>query len=274
MVALPLKNMPRGRSLVVALFVLAVLSPLWWIVGNWYGERLLAEGRVRITGLLAVHANFLHTAIQQRIALLNGLRAFAEAHIASRTAMDNAEFAAFASVLSGGTAGIRSIIAAPDGITHFVYPAEGNEALTGQDLINDRRAAVRADVQRAIRLRRVVLSGPYTIRPRGLELVARQAVYKGETLWGLVSIASDIAPVLAEITSNPQSVGIDLAIQDRNNHILYGNRSVLEGNPCSARSTSPTAHGNWRQRLWADVMPPFPNRSSSFAGSRSPSSSS
>lgn len=244
MVALPFQNMPRGRSLVAALFILVALSPLWWIIGNWYGERLLAEGRARITGLLAVHANFFHTAIQQRLALLNGLKAFADAHVTSRAAMETAEFAAFASVLSGGTTGIRSIVAAPDGIAHFVYPAEGNEPLIGQDLINDRRAAVRADVQRAIRSRRVALSGPYTIRPKGLELVARQAVYKGESLWGLVSISSDIAPVLADITSNPQSVGIDLTIQDRTNHLLYGNRSVLEGNPVFDKVDLPD--GSWK----------------------------
>ncbi len=183
MVSLPLKNMPRGRSLIVALLILTALSPLWWIIGNRYGERLLTDGRARITGLLAAHANFLHTAVQQRLALLNGLKAFAEAHIASRAGIDTAEFAAFASALSSGTTGIRSIVVSPDGITHFVYPAEGNEALIGQDLINDRRTAVRADVQRAVRSRRVVLSGPYAIRQKGLELVARQAVYKGEILW-------------------------------------------------------------------------------------------
>lgn len=244
MVSLPLKNMPRGRSLIVALFVLAALSPLWWYAGNRYGERLLADGRIRITGLLEAHANFLHTAIQQRLALLNGLKAFAEAHIASHTGIDTAEFAAFASVLSSGTTGVRNIIVSPDGIIRFVYPAEGNEALIGQDLVNDRRAAVRADVQRAIRSRRVALSGPYAIRPKGLELTARAAVYKGETFWGLVSISCDIAPVLAHVTSNPDTIGIDLTIQDRTNHLLHGNKSVLEGNPVWGKVDLPD--GSWK----------------------------
>lgn len=244
MVDLPLKNMPRSRSLIAALLILAALSPLWWIIGNWYGERLSADGRARIAGLLAVHANFLNTAIQQRLALLNGLKAFADAHVVSHTGMDTAEFAAFASVLSSGTTGIRNIAISPDGIAHFVYPAEGNEGLIGHDLVNDRRAAVRTDVQRAVRSRRVVLSGPYAIRQKGLELVARQAVYKGETFWGLVSISCDIAPVLAAVAPDPNSVGIDLTIQDRTNHLLYGNKSVLEGNPVLGKVDLPD--GSWK----------------------------
>ena len=132
----------------------------------------------------------------------------------------------------------------PTGSTLFVYPAEGNEGLVGQDLVNDRRTAVRTDVQRAIRSRRVVLSGPYAIRPKGLELVARQAVYKGETFWGLVSISCDISPILADVAPDPLSVGIELTIQDRTDHLLYGKKSVLEGNPVFGKVDLPD--GPWK----------------------------
>ena len=244
MINFTLKDKPRSRSLLIALFILAAMLPLWWQIGNWYGERLLADRRTRITGLLAVHANFLNTAIRQRLALLNGLKAFADAHVASRVGIEPAEFATFASVLFSGTTGIRSATVSPDGITLFVYPAEGNESLVGQDLVNDRRAAVRADVQRAIRSRRVVLSGPYAIRQKGLELVARQAVYNGETFWGLVSISCDISPVLADVAPDPLSVGIELTIQDRTDHLLYGKKSILEGNPVFGKVDLPD--GSWK----------------------------
>ena len=257
MIHFTLKDNPRSRSLLIALFLLAVMLPLWWLIGNWYGERLLAERRTRITGLLAVHANFLNTAIQQRLALLNGLKAFADAHVASRVGLESAEFTAFASVLCGGTTGIRNVTVSPDGITLFVYPTEGNESLVGQSLINDRRTAVRTDVQRAIRSRRVVLSGPYAIRPKGLELVARQAVYKGETFWGLVSISCDISPILADVVPDPIAVGIELTIQDRTDHLLYGKKSVLEGNPVFSKIDLPD--GPWKMAAvplggWNDAV--------------------
>lgn len=244
MINFTLKDKPRSRSLIIALFILAVMLPLWWQIGNWYGERLIADRRTRITGLLAVHANFLNTAIRQRLALLNGLKAFADAHVASRVGIEPAEFAAFASILCSGTTGIRSVTVSPDGITLFAYPAEGNEGLVGQDLVNDRRAAVRTDVRRAIRSRRVVLSGPYAIRRKVLELVARQAVYKGETFWGLVSISCDISQVLADVAPDPLSVGIELTIQDRTDHLLYGKKSVLEGNPVLGKVDLPD--GSWK----------------------------
>lgn len=244
MINFTLKDKPRSRSLLIALLILAVMLPLWWQIGNWYGERLFTDRRTRITGLLAVHANFLNTAIHQRLILLNGLKAFADAHVASHVSIESAEFTAFASVLCSGTTGIRSVTVSPNGITLFVYPVEGNEVLVGQDLVNDRRAAVRTDVQRAIRSRRVVLSGPYAIRPKGLELVARQAVYKGETFWGLVSISCDISPILADVAPAPLSVGIELTIQDRTDHLLYGKKSVLEGNPVFGKVDLPD--GSWK----------------------------
>lgn len=244
MIQFTLKDKPRRRSLLIALLILVVLLPLWWQLGNWYGERLLTERRTRITGLLAVHADFLDTAISERLTLLNGLKAFADAHVASYMGIESTEFAAFASVLSSGTAGIRNFSISPDGITRLVYPTEGNEGLVGQDVINDRRTTVRADVQRAIRSKRVVLSGPYAIRQKGLELVARQAVYQGGTFWGLVSVSFDIAPVLANVARDPRSIGIELAIQDRTNHLLYGKKSVLEGNPVLGKVDLPD--GAWK----------------------------
>ena len=244
MIDFTLKDKPRGRSLLIALVILALMLPLWWLAGNWYGERLLADRNTRIKGFLAVYANYLNTAIQQRLALFNGIKAFVDARVTSRVGIESTEFSAFASALCSGTTGIRSITVSPDGITLIAYPTEGNEGLVGQDLVKDRRAAVRADVQRAIRSRRVVLSGPYAIRPKGLELSARQAIYKGETFWGLVSMSYDISPILTDISPDPVSIGIELTLQDRTDHLIFGKKSVLEGNPVFGKVELPD--GPWK----------------------------
>lgn len=244
MVSLPFKNMPRSRSLVIALMVLAILMPFWWQTGNWYRERLLDERRTRITGRLAVHSNFLSTAVGQRLALLKGLKAFTDAHVVSGVEIDSGKFTAFASVLCSGTSGIRSVTIAPGGVATFVYPTVGNEILVGQDLINDRRPALRSDVQRAIRSRKVVLSGPYALRQKGLQLLARQAVYSGETLWGLVSIDCDIAPAFAEAALDPAPADLEAILQDRADHILHGRKATLNENPIFARVDLPD--GAWK----------------------------
>ncbi len=244
MVSLPLKNMPRSRSLIIALFVLAALMPLWWQTGNWYREHLLDERRTRITGRLAVHSNFLSTAVNQRLTLLKGLKAFTDAHVVSGAEIESVKFTAYAAVLCSGTSGIRSVTIAPGGVARFVYPTEGNEILVGQDLINDRRASLRADVQRAIRSQKVVLSGPYALRQKGLQLVARQAVYNGETFWGLVSIDCDISPAFAEASLDPAPADLEATLQDRTGHILLGKKAILEGNPIFSRVDLPD--GPWK----------------------------
>lgn len=244
MVTLPLKNKPRSRSLIIALLILAVLSPLWWQTSLWYRERLLIEMRARITKTLAMRANYLSMAINQRISLVRGLAAFVDRHIAANGRIDAVAFTTIASGLSSVTSGIRKIAIAPGGIMLYIHPAEGNENLAGQNLIQDGRAAFRTDVQRAIRTRRITVTGPYALRPKGLQLVARQAVYSGETFWGLVSVDCDITPVFAEAALGDPSDGIELILQDRTDHLLSGEKTVLEANPIVSKVDLPD--GSWK----------------------------
>jgi putative nucleotidyltransferase with HDIG domain len=244
MITIPLINKPRSRSFIIALLVLVVLLPAWWWTGLWYRERLLSDMRSRITGMVKVHANSLSAAINQRLTLLRGLQAFAEMHSTSRGEIDPAKFALFAASLCSGSTGIRSVTIAPAGIALFIYPAPGNESLVGQDLTQDRRAPLRADVQRTIRTRKATLSGPYALRQKGLQLVARQAVYDGETFWGLVSLDCDIAPAFAEAALDPPPAGMDLILQDRTGHLLTGQKAVLEGDPILGKVDLPD--GAWK----------------------------
>jgi putative nucleotidyltransferase with HDIG domain len=239
-----LKNKPRGRSLIIVLLVLIVLLPLWWQASLWYKERILNDKHAEITGAVAVHSRILSSAIQQRLSLFKGIKAFADHRAFSAAKVDAGEFTVFAALLTSGITGIRSVVVAPDGIVQFAYPQEGNEALVGQDLFRDRRGPVRADVQRTIRAPRMVLSGPYTVRPKGLELVARQIVYRGENLWGLVSLTFDITPAFTEAALNPLPAGLELLLQDRTGHLLYGNKSVLEDHPVVGSVDIPD--GNWK----------------------------
>jgi putative nucleotidyltransferase with HDIG domain len=178
------------------------------------------------------------------MALLKRLKTYADVQAASERKIDAAAFAAFAAGLGGSVAGIRSLAIAPGGVSQFIHPIAGNEGLVGQDLLNDRRPQIRTDVQRAVRSRRVVLSGPFTLPSRALQLTARQAVYHGDTLWGLIAVDCDIAPAFAEAGLDPAPAGLELILLDRADHLLTGSKAVLGGQPVIEKIE--LAEGAWK----------------------------
>jgi putative nucleotidyltransferase with HDIG domain len=231
MIKSPLKNRPRRRSVIAALLALALLLPAWWWTGLWRQERLIAEKRFQVAEILSVQGRSLGTEINSRLAILKALKTFVDGRIRADQGIAPAEFAAFGAGLSSGASGVRSLSIAPGGITQFISPAGSNESLTGQDLLRDVRPQVRADVQRAVRSHRIVISGPYALRPKGLELVARQAVYAKENLWGLISLVLDLPPILTEAGLDTPPQGLQIALLDRSGRLLSGKKTVLVENP-------------------------------------------
>jgi diguanylate cyclase (GGDEF)-like protein/PAS domain S-box-containing protein len=106
-----------------------------------------------------------------RLFLARGLSAYAK----DRPDMTYSEFLSFVRRLTEQAGGIRSIQWAPGGVISHVEPIRGNEAAIGHDLRSDpeRREAV----ERAIRERRFIVSGPVTLRQGGYAIVARHPVY-------------------------------------------------------------------------------------------------
>jgi len=216
---------------IAALLALALLLPAWWWTGLWRQERLIAEKRFQVAEILAVQGRSLGTEINGRLAILKALKTFVDGRIGADQGIAPAEFAAFGAGLSSGTSGVRSLSIAPGGITQFIYPAWSNESLTGQDLLHDARPQIRADVQRAVRSHRIVISGPYALRPGGLGLVARQPLYTGDSLWGLISLVLDLPPILTEAGLDTPPQGLQIALLDRSGRLLSGKKTVLVENP-------------------------------------------
>ena len=243
MTASPLQKRPGRRSVIAALLALAILLPACWWGGLRFQERLIAERRARVAETLTVEGKALGAEIDRRLAVLKALKNFVEQRLAAGQAINPAEFAAFGVGLSNGISGIRSVSIAPGGVTQFIYPAASAEGLTGQDLLRDSRPQIRADVQRAVRSRRVVISGPYTLRPKGLGLVARQPIYIQDGLWGLVSVVLDLPPILAEAgLDSPRD--LQIALLDRSGRLLHGKKTVLDEKPVSVQVDVPD--GSWK----------------------------
>jgi len=99
------------------------------------------------------------------------------------------DFDAVAEELLGLYGGIDSLQLAPGGVLRLIHPLAGNEAALGIDLRTD--PLHRADVEAAIRTRKLVLAGPFRLRQGGMGLAGRVAVFvpegPGERFWGVAS---------------------------------------------------------------------------------------
>jgi anti-anti-sigma factor len=209
--------------------MLVIVLPLFWQAGQWYHDRLLRERRAHISGALLPYANALSGAVHRRLALLEGVAAFA--HIKHTDAELSAHFAPFAAKLHESASGIRALNVGAQGFVRFIYPLVGNEGAVGHDVLHDPRPDVKAAVERAMRTRKTALNGPVELRQGGLGLIGRRAVYEGDTFWGLTAIVLDIPPILREAGVDRPQEALSLALCDDAGKVFHGSAAVLTADP-------------------------------------------
>ncbi len=220
---------PDGKALLAALLVLALALPVWWLATQWYGDRLLEQERADAALETSLRANALSSVINRRLARLQGLYAFVQVEASEEYFA--AQFAKFAAGLHADTRGIRYLAVAPGGVVRYVYPIAGNESVVGYDPANDPSDQVRAGVQRAIESQEVALTGPLELVQGTQGLIARQAVYQGDSYWGFVSMVLDMPTMLTEAGLSEQPGGLDFALRDDNSQIFYGPELVFDNRP-------------------------------------------
>lgn len=186
----------RSISLILFIAFAVTLSLGVWLSLGWYHDRLRLEAQTNTASDQDVLGVALTSATNQRLALLQALRAF----VSVDPDLDRMaeEFDAYAAVLHSSMEGIRTLTVSPGGTHQFVYPLAENEGVLGHDLLTDGRADVRDDVARAIATGKITLSGPYELRQGGLGLVARQAISSDGQFWGFVALVLDVEPLLIE----------------------------------------------------------------------------
>jgi PAS domain S-box-containing protein len=220
---------PDSKALLAALLALAVLLPVWWLAGRWYGERLLEQERADAALETSLRANALTSTINRRLARLQGLYAFVQVELSEEDFA--VQFERFARGLYAGTRGIRNLAVAPGSTVRYVYPLPGNETVVGYDPANDPRPEVRLGVQRAIESGEVALTGPLELVQGGQGLIARQAVYEGNAYWGLVNMVLDMSAMLEEAGLGEQPGDLDFALRDASGRVIYGSEQVFETSP-------------------------------------------
>ena len=227
----------------ITVLSLALFLLVWSQIDTWQRSNFLSDEKSQTTDELSLHGSALSLAVNQRVALLNGLQQYVITELKSFEELTAYEFDIFAAGLYSSADGIRNLTLSPGGVNKYVYPLEGNESVIGHDLINDERPDVRADVQRAIQTRQIAISGPYELRQGGLGLVARLAVYADDTFWGLVIIVLDMLPIMQETSLEESGMDIEIAVRDSSGNVFYGDSTIFGEKPVTA--SIPLPEGNW-----------------------------
>ena len=230
---------PRHKAFAAAMISLFLLTGIWWGVHLWYRNAILAEARGEVLAELDSFGNALTIDLRRRFDLIYGLRAWVGTNPLITDLSEN--FEAFARQLTEGVTGIRNLNVAPGGTVRFVYPRAGNEASVGRELFNDSRVEVREDIARAVKSRKMVVSGPFELEVGGFGTVARLAIFRDESFWGLINVAIDISPVMAEAGIASQK-NLQMALRDSRGRVFFGAPTVFNSAPVIHRVELPDGH--------------------------------
>ncbi len=228
-----------GRPALIAMLVATLLAiPL----ERQYRRELLDDVRVDVSASGMAVGLALSGALNHRMALLNGLRAFVEVHF-NRPGFE-ADFLAYASRLQGSISGIRTVQWVQDGIIRQTYPLAGNERAIGYNLLDDPRSFIREDYRRSEQASGVVLSGPAELVQGGMGLISRMpARGPGGELLAVVAVVLDLPPILSEAGADRLPT-LKLGLRSSGAGVFAGDSAVFQSDPVLATIT--LAEGEWQ----------------------------
>ncbi len=231
------------RAVTLGLLVFVATGALGWRVSQSQEEKHHADERLKVQNRLNGLSTSLASAINRRQGLVDAFRAFAELHGADPEIP--AEFALYAAGLQASDPVIRLLQLFPPSGPALVYPISNNDAVRGltlQDLLGDERPHVRAAVRRTIGSRATTISDPYELRPGGIGVVARQAIFRHGTFWGMAVVILDLERLLQQAGMNGAEE-LRLAVKDSAGQVFFGREAVFRDRPAIA--TVPLPDGSW-----------------------------
>ncbi|MCX7919649.1 MAG: PAS domain-containing protein [bacterium] len=221
-----------------ALIILAIiLGGALWAISLFYRAHLLALEREYVYSELVNHSFLLTRALENKIATLYSLKAFIESQQSEQHLNENIN--QYLAKLSANLKGIRVISVAPNGINRYVYPLFGNELLLGKNLFSDSPSELRADALRALRSRKVVISGPFEDWNGGFGIIGILAIFRNERFWGFVTIGVDITNLLEEAQFGEANHPNYYAFRRHTGKVFAGNPLVFDKNPVISKIELP-----------------------------------
>jgi len=216
-----------GTRLPILLLVVSLLAAV--TVERLYRADRLHDEHMSVEATAVGLGNALSVAINHRMALLNGLRAFVE--VSWGRPGFGADFEAYASRLMGSVPGIRAIQWVTDGVIRQTYPVTGNQRSVGYRLYDDPRPFIGDDYRRAETTNGPVISGPTELVQGGLGLIARMPARAPDgTLLAVVAVVLDLPPILSEAgLEQPQALRV--ALSSRTGERFFGDSALTDEDP-------------------------------------------
>ncbi len=231
---------PRFTSVVWALVTIVVAGLVWIALVGEFQAYLVSQQRTRLEAQLAGYSNALDTALARRLILLEGLQVYVEGELKSHESIQPDEFQNVAAGLFAAFQGTHAIWLAPNGVLETVYPP--GMAGAGTDLFHSPNTQQSLDALTTLRTHEVVTSRPYST-DHGLEMDALLAVYSESRFWGLVTATIDLPQVFEEAGLDAMALSNQLALQDGDGQLLYGDLNTLQDDPVKMAVNFPG--GTW-----------------------------
>jgi signal transduction histidine kinase/CheY-like chemotaxis protein len=196
-----------------------------WVARSAYQAERELEIRQHFEAELEPYGKALENAINRRLALIEGFRAFVEGEGGQRDFRPSFEVFAFG--LQTSAAGIRALQVIDRGVIRHVFPREGNEENVGFDLARHPGSRLTSGARRAEAERRTVVVGPFASESAGprLTVIRPYAAPPGGPS-GLVSLLLDVEPI-AEEAGLGQVTGLRVALRAESGLHLFGDSTVL-----------------------------------------------
>jgi len=233
-------------TIILSLSIVAAFA-IWILVVEHNEQLTTTKVRIETQTHATTLSNSIELALERRFAVFSGFKSFVDNNLKYvGTHVDEqmkARLTAFIGRQYEEITGFRNFSLAPQGKQAWVYPIIGNEKVLGHDLLNDVRPRVRADVQRAIKSRKPTLSGPYVLRQGGLGLIVRQAVFVGDTFWGVVAMVIDMQTIL--LSSGVEGDRLDkiAGLRTSGGKMFWGEERAFSGQHKISSITLP--EGSW-----------------------------
>lgn len=221
-----------------------VMLGLGWQIREQTAEEDHATKRLYAADKLSLVAATLSQTINVRLTHTRSLAAFVE----TVPDFEQSDFEKFTAVLQDDLEGLRSLQLEPNGIVTFVTDLERNRAALGYDLFADPES--RALVERSIRDREQVFSGPLNLVQGGQAIIARRPIFNpDDSFWGFATALIDVEPLLREAGYLQLAKELRLAIRGKDGlgaggEVFHGEASVFEDPVATARVALPV--GSWQ----------------------------